>query len=45
MLGEEAIPERWLTPLELRAEIERLADDLLEGYRPGEAWRARYPGY
>jgi ADP-ribosylglycohydrolase len=27
--GEEAIPPRWLEPLELREEIERTADDLL----------------
>jgi ADP-ribosylglycohydrolase len=29
-LGVAAIPERWLTPLEMRAEITRMADDLVD---------------
>jgi len=44
LLGAEAIPARWLDALELRGAIEALADDLVAGYRPGDAWRARYPG-
>ncbi|HEY0970872.1 MAG TPA: ADP-ribosylglycohydrolase family protein [Gemmatimonadales bacterium] len=44
LLGASAIPERWLEQLELRREIEEIADDLLEGYRDDDAWRARYPG-
>jgi ADP-ribosylglycohydrolase len=42
-LGRGAIPERWLAPLELRAEIERLAADLATGYEPTADWRHRYP--
>ena len=45
LLGVDAIPARWLAPLELRTEIERLADDLLEGYRGGDDWWAQYPGF
>lgn len=42
-LGRGAIPERWLGPLELRPEIERLAADLATGYEPSDDWRRRYP--
>jgi ADP-ribosyl-[dinitrogen reductase] hydrolase len=45
LLGESAIPGRWLAELELRREIESLADDLSIGYRDGDAWRVRYPGW
>lgn len=45
MLGEDAIPRRWLEQLELRDEIAALADDLAVGYRDDEAWGARYPGW
>ena len=44
-LGVEAIPPRWLARLELRPEIEQLADDLLTWFRPDDAWRDRYPGW
>ena len=43
MLGVGAIPARWLEQLDLRSEIEALADDLLTGYRDDEAWLRRYP--
>lgn len=45
LLGEGAIPQRWLGKLELRREIECMADDLLTGYHDDDAWRARYPGW
>lgn len=51
MLGEAAVPARWLDPLELRAEIAQLADDLVEcgEVRAGQAGYdrllARYPGH
>ena len=45
LLGEDAIPRRWLEELELREEIGSLADDLLVGYRDDDDWRARYPGW
>lgn len=45
LLGVQAIPERWLESLELRAEITVLADDLLVGYRDDEAWWERYRGW
>lgn len=37
LLGLEAIPDRWLTPLELRSTIEALADDLAAVFD----WRLR----
>lgn len=50
--GEAAIPERWLAPLELRAEIGQIADDLhqhgewnLDPYDYDEAIVQRYPGF
>jgi ADP-ribosylglycohydrolase len=45
LLGVQAIPDRWLSQLELRREIERLADDLLTWFRPDEAWLEDYPGW
>jgi ADP-ribosylglycohydrolase len=44
MLGEGAIPSRWLAQLELRDVIASVADDLVVGYRDDEEWWARYPG-
>jgi ADP-ribosylglycohydrolase len=44
-LGVSAIPSRWLDALELRAEIEALADDVLTWFRGDEEWWARYPGW
>ena len=44
-LGVSAIPEEWLEKLELREVIAQLADDLLVGYREGDAWWQKYPGY
>ncbi|MCC6720108.1 MAG: ADP-ribosylglycohydrolase family protein [Acetobacteraceae bacterium] len=46
--GESTIPARWLDGLELRAEITRLADDLVAGAVDGadpEAFAADYPGW
>lgn len=45
MLGEDAIPPRWLERLELREVIAAVADDLAVTWREGEAWWNRYPGY
>ena len=49
-MGEEAIPERWLKPLELREALRKMADDLFdyphwsrEGTE-GSGW-GRYPPY
>jgi ADP-ribosylglycohydrolase len=50
--GVEAIPERWLAPLELREVIQRLADDLydwttdpnLRRQDVPDEWFKRYPG-
>jgi hypothetical protein len=44
MLGADAIPQRWIDALELRDEIETLAEDLLTGYEDTETWLTRYPG-
>lgn len=44
LLGADAIPPRWLGQLELREEIEAIANDLLVQYQPGDAWWDRYPG-
>lgn len=55
-LGVQAIPSRWLEPLELRMEIEAIANDLchcgsadwqdpeLPSIGSPETWK-RYPGY
>jgi len=44
MLGVEAIPEKWLSELELRAEIETVAGDLCKQFEDTDAWWNRYPG-
>ncbi len=44
MLGVEAIPEKWLAELELRAEIEAVAGDLFKQFEETDPWRNRYPG-
>jgi ADP-ribosylglycohydrolase len=47
MYGEHALAPRWLDRLELHGVIERLADDLLTEFGPGEPdedrWSVRYP--
>jgi ADP-ribosylglycohydrolase len=43
MLGVQAIPEKWLAELELRAEIEAAARDLFKRFEDTDAWRRRYP--
>jgi ADP-ribosylglycohydrolase len=45
MLGQNAIPTDWLDRLELRAEIETMADDLFTGFDDSAAWWNRYPGW
>ena len=42
-LGVGAIPDHWLSVLELRAELEALAEDLLTGFRQSATWADRYP--
>lgn len=42
-LGVSAIPKRWLEEVELKAEIEAVADDLLLGYDGSKEWTERYP--
>jgi ADP-ribosylglycohydrolase len=44
MLGADAIPEKWLSELELRAEIEAVAVDLFNQFEDTDAWSHRYPG-
>jgi ADP-ribosylglycohydrolase len=44
-LGLEAIPPAWLAQLELRPEIQQIADDLCALYSPDDAWLARYPDW
>lgn len=41
--GEGAIPAAWRGAVELRDELRAVAADLVRGFDPGEAWRARYP--
>jgi ADP-ribosylglycohydrolase/protein-tyrosine phosphatase len=43
-LGASVIPQRWLDTLELRTEIETLADDMLIWFRDDGAWWSKYPG-
>jgi len=45
MLGVEAIPQRWLDELEMRAEIEMLAQDLVTGFEESDEWWRKYPGW
>lgn len=43
--GVDAIAPRWLQPLELREEIQQLADDLLDARLGGPIDEARYPAH
>jgi ADP-ribosylglycohydrolase len=45
LLGKKAIPSEWLEELELRHEIEELAQDLLAGFRDDPDWLEKYPGW
>jgi ADP-ribosylglycohydrolase len=45
MLGTAVIPAEWLSQLELREEITRVADDLASGYFDTSEWFSRYPGW
>jgi ADP-ribosyl-[dinitrogen reductase] hydrolase len=45
LLGVSAIPPSWLELLELREEIQTLADDLFTLFRPDQEWWTRYPGW
>jgi hypothetical protein len=38
------LPARWLEPLELRDEIDAIADDLAVHYQSGHEWWQKYPG-
>jgi len=42
LLGKAAVPQHWCKRVELAAEIETLAADLLTGFSDDEAWRQRY---
>ncbi len=42
-LGAGCIPPEWLDSLELRAEIEQVADDLARRHDECDGWRSRYP--
>ncbi|MDR1701442.1 MAG: ADP-ribosylglycohydrolase family protein [Sporomusaceae bacterium] len=44
-LGVNAIPEEWLSVLELKEVIIQLADDLLKKYEASVEWHERYPGF
>lgn len=44
LLGLEEIPPEWIEPLELRAEIAALAEDLHTRFRDDDEWFAKYPG-
>ena len=43
VFGKDAIPANWLTRLEMRAELEALANELFTVYRADQAWLQRYP--
>lgn len=45
MLGRKGIDDEWLASLELRREIETLAEDMFTGFRDDEAWWQKYPGW
>lgn len=44
-LGVKGIPPRWLEQLELRTEIEAVAEDLAIGVRTSGEWWVKYPGF
>jgi ADP-ribosylglycohydrolase len=44
-LGVSAIPQRWLDKLELRTEIETIADDMLIWISDDRDWWNKYPGW
>lgn len=44
-LGVNYIPVEWVEKVELKTEIEQIADDLLRGYDTSNYWFNRYPGY
>jgi ADP-ribosylglycohydrolase len=45
MLGRKGIDDEWLAALELRREIETLAEDMFTGFRDDDAWWEKYPGW
>src|SRR5262249_37919897 len=45
IVGVERLPARWLDALELREEIDAVAEDLVISYRAGGEWWSRYPGF
>ncbi|MDW7661638.1 MAG: ADP-ribosylglycohydrolase family protein [Bacillota bacterium] len=44
-IGIEHIPEEWIHAIELKDELEILAEDLLIGYDERDEWQHKYPGY
>jgi ADP-ribosylglycohydrolase len=44
-LGMKGIPNTWVEKVELKEVILEIAGDLLVGYKDGEEWWERYPGY
>jgi ADP-ribosylglycohydrolase len=45
LLGDDAIPQEWLSNLELRREIETVAADMLRWFSGEDEWWERYPGW
>jgi ADP-ribosylglycohydrolase len=45
LLGVRGLPQDWLDRLELRHEIQELADDLFTLFRDDDEWWERYPGW
>ena len=43
LLGVKAIPQEWLSQLELCNVISEVAEDLLTGYREDDTWYKKYP--
>lgn len=44
-LGRGALPQEWLSQLELREAIAEIGRDLLTAYQDDEEWRIKYPGW
>ena len=45
ILGDTAIPERWLKHLEFRDVIAKVAKDLHTGFEKTDRWWKKYPGF
>jgi ADP-ribosylglycohydrolase len=44
-LGINAIPQNWVSEVELSKELSQLADDLVKNYENSEQWHQKYPGW